>query len=337
VKRGPCGRAASPSHRPKDGKLPKFQNVRNGTQGAQGPGVTTPRQVLPGTTYLVTRRCSERRRFLRPGALVNEIFLFVLALGARRYGIEVHAFCVMSNHYHLLVTDPHAKLPAFVQYLDALVARAVNASLGRWEGFWASGTSFSAVSNTSSFDVVRKAAYVLANPVVAGLVQHGREWPGLRTGAEQLGAVTLTARRPAGFFRAKGTTPESLELELTVPPGFTSAQEFRDAVSQEVRALEDETRRAFSADGRRFLGRAKVLAQDPLVRPAGAEPRRKMSPRIAALDAVERIDAIARLKRFVREYREALAKLRAGIRDIGFPAGTYRLRVEFGVRCAAVG
>jgi REP element-mobilizing transposase RayT len=268
---------------------------------------------------------------------VNEIFLFVLALGTRRYGIEVHAFCVMSNHYHLLVTDPRAQLPAFVQYLDALVARAVNASLGRWEGFWASGTSFSAVSNTSSFDVVRKAAYVLANPIVAGLVQHGREWPGLRTCPQQLGAITLPARRPAGFFRANGTTPESLELELTVPPGFTSAQEFRDAVSQEVRALEDETRRAFAADGRRFLGRARVLAQDPLGRPKGAEPRRKMSPRIAALDAVGRIDAIARLKRFVHEYGEALAKLRAGVRDMVFPAGTYRLRVELGVRCSAFG
>jgi REP element-mobilizing transposase RayT len=292
---------------------------------------------LPGTTYLVTRRCSERRRFLRPSALVNEIFLFVLALAARRYGLAVHAFCVMSNHYHLLVTDPRAQLPAFVQYLDAVVARAVNASLGRWEGFWASGTSFSAVSNSSSVDVVRKAAYVLANPVAAGLVQHGRDWPGLRTPPEQLGAAILTARRPAGFFRAKGSTPGSLDLELTVPPGFASAQEFRDAVAQEVRALEDETRRSFAANGRRFLGRAKVLAQDPLAHPAGAEPRRKLSPRIAALDVLERIEAIAVLKRFVCEYREALAKLRAGVRDVLFPAGTYRLRVELGVRCGASG
>src|SRR5574340_1339961 len=86
--------------------------------------MTAPRQVLPGTIYLVTRRCSERRFFLKPSKLTNAIFLYVLAVAAERYRIAVHAFCVLSNHYHLLVTDPDARLPAFVQYLDALVARS---------------------------------------------------------------------------------------------------------------------------------------------------------------------------------------------------------------------
>jgi REP element-mobilizing transposase RayT len=299
--------------------------------------MTAPRQVLPGKTWLVTRRCSERRRFLTPSATVNEIFLFVLGVAARRFGVEVHAFCVMSNHYHLLVTDRRALLPAFVQYLNAFVARAVNASLGRWEGFWAARVAFSGVSNSTRTDVVRKAAYILANPVAAGLVKHGREWPGLWTGPEQLGTAVLSARRPAKFFRAKGPTPKSIELALTPPPGFASAQEFQEAVAREVHRLEERARRAFAAKGRRFLGRTQVLAQDPLTAPAGTEPRRNLNPRIAALDAVERIDAIARLKRFVREYRVALAKLRAGIRDVVFPAGTYRLRVELGVVCAAAG
>jgi REP element-mobilizing transposase RayT len=299
--------------------------------------MTSPRQVLPGTTWLVTRRCSERRRFLRPSAIVNEIFLFVLAVAARRFGVEVHAFCVMSNHYHLLVTDRRALLPAFVQFLNGFVARAVNSSLGRWEGFWASRVTFSGVSNTTRKDVVRKGGYVLANPVAAGLVKHGREWPGLWTAPEQLGTAILTARRPAKFFRAKGGWPASVELALTVPPGFRSAQEFRDAAAEEARVLEDKARRKLASEGRKFLGRAKILTQDPLTAPAGTEPRRKLNPHLAAIDTVERIDAIARLKRFVREYRVALAKLREGIREVVFPAGTYRLRVELGVRCDAPG
>jgi REP element-mobilizing transposase RayT len=299
--------------------------------------MTAPRQVLPGTTWLVTRRCSEQRCFLRPAPIVNEIFLFVLALAARRYGVEVHAFCVMSNHYHLLVTDRRARLPAFVQYLDGLVARAVNAALGRWEGFWASGTSFSGVSNASRTDVARKVAYVLANPVAAGLVRDGLEWPGLRSAMGQLGTATLDAARPARFFRPKGSTPASVSLELTVPPGFASAEEFRGAVARELRRLERKARRKLAAKGRRFLGRAKVLEQDPSERPLGFEPRRNLHPRIAAADPAERIDAIARLQRFVREYRVALARLRAGVRDVVFPAGTYRMRVELGVCCAAPG
>ena len=298
--------------------------------------MTAPRQVLPGTTHLVTRRCSERRFFLRPSALTNGIFLYVLAVAARRHGVLVHAFCVLSNHYHLLVTDPDARLPAFMQYLDSLVARATNASLGHWEGFWSSEASYSAVSHGSSDDVVRKAAYVLANPVSAGLVQHGREWPGLWTAPEQLGATTLTAPRPKTFFRAKGDMPESAELVLSVPPGFASAQEFQDAVAAAVCELEGKTRREFQNEQRGFLGRARVLAQKPFARPAPGEPRRKLSPRVAARDKWKRIEALARLVGFLRAYRDAFASMRAGDRDAIFPAGTYLLRIEHGVRCAAL-
>ena len=68
---------------------------------------------------------------------------------------------MLSNHVHLVVTDPLARLPAFMQYLDSLVARAVNASLGRWEGFWSSENSYSAVTPVAPDDIVRKVAYVL--------------------------------------------------------------------------------------------------------------------------------------------------------------------------------
>ncbi len=79
--------------------------------------MTAPRQILPGTSYLVTRRCSERRFFLRPSKATSDIFRFVLAVAASRYDIRIHAFCVLSNHFHL-VTDPHARLPEFHRLLD---------------------------------------------------------------------------------------------------------------------------------------------------------------------------------------------------------------------------
>ncbi len=297
--------------------------------------MTAPRQVLPGTTLLVTRRCSEQRFFLRPSELTNSIFLYVLAVAAQRHGILVHAFCALSNHYHLLVTDPRAELPAFVQYLDSLVARATNACIGHWEGFWSSEASYSAVTHATADDVIRKAAYILANPVAAGLVQSGDEWPGLRTAPELLGGATLTARRPKKFFRANGDMPESAELVLTVPPGFASAEDFRAQVEKAVRALEAQHRREFQAEQRGFLGRARVLAQKPFARPAPGEPRRKLSPRVAGRDKCKRIETVTRLLGFLKAYREARAARRAGIQDVVFPAGTYLLRVEHGVRCAA--
>jgi REP element-mobilizing transposase RayT len=297
--------------------------------------MTAPRQVLPGTTYLLTRRCSEQRAFLAPRPETNAIFAYVLAVAAQRHGILVHAACAMSNHYHLVVTDPRAELPAFMQYLDSLVARATNASIGHWEGFWSSEASYSAVTHASPSDVIDKIAYTLANPVAAGLVQHGAEWPGLRTGVELLGTGVLVAPRPKEFFRAKGDMPEQVELRLSVPPGFRSAQEYRARVVDAVDALEAKLRRDAQAEQRRFLGRARVLRLNPLARPAGRGPRRKLSPRVAGRDPWKRIEALTRLVSFLRRYRDALRARRAGRADALFPEGTYQLRIQHGVRCAA--
>lgn len=296
--------------------------------------MTAPRRVLANATSLVTRRCSERRFFLRPGPMTNAIFQYVLALAAMRYGVLVHAYCVLSNHYHLLVTDPHAQLPAFAQYLDSLVARAVNASIGHFEGFWASGTSYSAVEPATGDDVLAKAVYVLANPVAAGLVQSGAEWPGLWSSPELVGAAPIVARRPKTFFREDGYLPATVELALTPPPGF-AAEAFRDELSRALTSRERQLRRDFAAEGRSFLGVAKVLAQKVWARPAPGEPRFKLSPRIAARDKWKRIEAIGLLREFLAEYRKAWTALRGGVADVVFPAGTYRLRVLHGVACAA--
>ncbi len=56
-----------------------------------------------------------------------------------------------------------------------------------------------------------------------------------------------------------------------------------------------------------------------------------------ARDKWKRIEALGRLKAFLRDYREALAKLRQGIDGVVFPRGTYQIRVLLGVPCAAAG
>jgi REP element-mobilizing transposase RayT len=296
--------------------------------------MTPPRRVVPGTSYLVTRRCSERRYFLKPTPTTTEIFLYVLAVAAQRYDVLVHAACVLSNHCHLVLTDTKGQLPKFMQYLDSLVARAVNASIGRFEGFWAKDGSYSAVEPIDPADVVAKAAYVLANPVAAALVRRGSEWPGLWTAPEQIGGAKLVARKPQVFFDPKSYLPATIELELSAPPHFRSAAEFRSALSAELERLESKHQLDIARQERRFLGVARVLAQSPFARPAPGEPRFQLNPRIAARDKWRRIEAIFRLKSFVEEYRKAWAARRTGAANVLFPAGTYLLRVLHGVQCA---
>jgi len=296
--------------------------------------MTAPRRILPGVTYLVTRRCAGRQFLLRPSAATSAIFLYVLAVAAERFGIHVHAFCVLSNHWHAVVTDPDARLPAFEQYLDSLVARAVNASLGRWESFWAP-SSYSAVSLTSATDVVDKAAYVLANPVAAGLVRRGRDWPGLWSAPQSVGGERIVAVRPKVFFRENGQMPEQAELALVPPPGFT-VEEFRTKLACALAELEERARAELASEGRTVLGAKGVLAQKVTARPAGVEPRRALNPRVAARDKWKRVEALARLTEFLRGYRDAWTRRRAG-KPHEFPAGTYHLRVLHGVSCSALG
>src|SRR6266568_343356 len=296
--------------------------------------MTAPRQILPGISYLITRRCSEQRFFLRPSKITTETFLYILAVAAERYGLIVHAACVLSNHFHLVVTDPHARLPEFHRYLDGLVARATNCNLGRWERFWDSD-SYSAVRLATPADVLEKMVYVLTNPVAAGLVRRGREWPGLWSDPTAIGVAPVVLVRPKPFFRAKGPLPDSVTFQLHRPPGFENDEGFAELLAREVRAAEDRAAAELGAKGRSFLGARGVLAQKPHARPARGEPRRGLNPRVACRNKWKRIEALLRLVEFRRAYRDALRAWQAGDRGVLFPPGTWTMRVLHGARCAA--
>jgi hypothetical protein len=229
-----------------------------------------------------------------------------------------------------------ANLPAFERYLDSLVARSINALHGRWESFWASG-SYSAVQLVSQADAISKIAYVLANPVAAGLVRRGSDWPGLRSDPTQIGKKGIIFKRPSHFFRPEGPMPETATLEFICPPGFESAEAFRHQLLEAVTALEDEAARELASQGRPFLGVRRILAQRPEDRPTPGEPRRGLNPRIACRDKWKRVEAISRLKTFLKDYREAWLAYAGGLRNVLFPHGTYWMRVAYGASCAPAG
>ncbi len=95
--------------------------------------------------------------------------------------LVVHAVCVMSNHVHVIVSNPPEEplldTGALMDRHKTFTARLCNQELNR------SGTSFWA---PKYFDrTVRQGAwltamwYVLNNPVKAGLVESWLEWPGI--------------------------------------------------------------------------------------------------------------------------------------------------------------
>jgi hypothetical protein len=210
-----------------------------------------------------------------------------------------------------------------------LVGRALNALHGHWEHFWAPG-SFSGVTLGTPEDIVAKAAYTLANPTAARLVSRSRDWPGLRSSPGQVGGA-IRVHRPDHFFSRTGYLPEIIDLELKVPPGFSSAAEFRKDLENALAALET---RAVAGDPK-FLGAPSVLAQRSSDRPSGGELRRQLNPRVAARDKWKRAELLGKLKAFLADYRDALAAWREKQPCPVFPVGTYLMRVAHGVTCAA--
>jgi REP-associated tyrosine transposase len=81
---------------------------------------------------------------------------------------DLHAYVVMSNHVHVLVT-PHIAPPKFMQSLKGFTAREANKLLGRTgEPFWQSESYDHTLRNDEEFGKIRN--YIEQNPVKAGLV-----------------------------------------------------------------------------------------------------------------------------------------------------------------------
>ena len=295
--------------------------------------MSLPRYIVPGFTYLLTRRCFGRQFLLRPSRKVNQIFEFCLAVAAARSGCEVHAYYVLSDHYHVVVTDVDGKLPVFMHWLNEYVAKCVNRLLGRWESFWAPG-SYSQVCLVDEEDVMSKLVYTYTNPVSAGLVSSYRQWPGAGSTPEAMAGQERVIERPKGFFREKGPVPASMPLKLTLPPAWSGRSDWLAELEARITARQIEIRAAFNKKGRHFLGRRGVLKQSPFSRPGGAAPRRGLNPRVAARDKGRRIQSLQRLKRFVCDYREAWRRFSRGERSVLFPFGTYGMRVHLQVMCS---
>src|ERR1700733_14651755 len=100
------------------------------------PAMSQPRQILPNATYLITRRVILRHMFLRPDRAMTQILVYLLAVLARRHGIEVHALCAMSTHIHLVVTDVRGVLPVFLHAFHRMVAMCTKNYRGWNDVIW---------------------------------------------------------------------------------------------------------------------------------------------------------------------------------------------------------
>lgn len=300
--------------------------------------MSQPREIIPGATYLITRRTLRRHFLFRPDTAITQLIVYALAVSASRFGLQVHALCAMSTHLHLVVTDEQGVLPRFMHFFHRIVALGTKV-LRKWEGpVWDHGAT-SVVRLLTPRAVVEKIAYVLANPVAAGLVPHAREWPGAKANADEIGHEELQAARPSVYLDPSNPQwPEEAKLLISLPPSVEpdGAPRFIAEVGAEIERLEVLAREEMGRQGYRFLGAAAASVVSPDERVTSFEALRDRNPTVAvgrAQGGAMRAAAAA-VSAFRRTYRAALDRWRVGIREAVFPAGTWWMKAFHGASVA---
>jgi putative transposase len=134
---------------------------------------------FPGALYHVTSRGNDRA----PIFLVDSDrrqFLETLGEVVGRCGWRCHAYCLMTNHYHLVVETPRANLSAGMRHVNGLYTQRFNRRHER-VGHVFQGR-FHAVLVERQTHFLELARYVVLNPVRAGLVRRAEDyhWSSLR-------------------------------------------------------------------------------------------------------------------------------------------------------------
>jgi REP element-mobilizing transposase RayT len=131
------------------------------------------RLEVPGGTYHVTARGNSRLPIYEDAA-DRRMFLYTLDQAISRFAWRCLAYCLMGNHFHLVVTTPIPNLARGMRHLNGVYVQRFNKRRGR-KGSLFEGRYGAALVERDSYmlEVLR---YVARNPVRAGLRARPEEW-----------------------------------------------------------------------------------------------------------------------------------------------------------------
>ena len=185
----------------------------------------------------------------------------------------------------------------------------------------------------------RETAIRLGHGAKEDLVDRPRDWPGVHAVRALLeGEVLeglwfdrtqeyLARRRGEKFDRLQYATREVLELDPLPCWEHLTAEQRRARIAALVEDIESEIAARRKKTGAKPLGVAAVLAQNPLQQPK--KTKKSPAPAFHAASKAVRRELWDAYALFVAAYRAAAEKLRAGIRDVAFPIGSFPPALPF--------
>ncbi len=134
-----------------------------------------PRLILPGVALHLVQRGNNRNACFREHADYLT-YLAQLRLLTARYECDVHAYCLMTNHVHLLLTPSHADACALLMRdLGRSYVPYFNRRHGRTGTLW-EGRFRSCLAESARY-VLACYRYIELNPVRAGMAKEPADYP----------------------------------------------------------------------------------------------------------------------------------------------------------------
>ena len=246
------------------------------------------RAVVPHCPHHITQRGNNRQDVFFV-ADDYELYLEILKEQSERYGLDVHAYCLMTNHVHLVAT-PHAadSLAKAVGRTHWLYAQTINRLHGRSGHLW-QGRFYSCALDRRHFRAAVK--YVERNPVRARM--HRKAWlypwssAAAHCGKPGLAPAERPVRRSRRGEGGRGDVPVPFSgtdatglLDLRWWARRWTNEQWREELSRRddpeaVRALPSVTSRGRPLGSDSFLSKAERLVGRRLRPLPGGRPREK--------------------------------------------------------------
>jgi len=134
-----------------------------------------PERIEDPTAYYHVGTRGNDGRWIYGDEQDRKLFLAILDRVALRYRWQILAFCLMTNHYHLLLRIPERGLSRGMQVLNGGYAQTTNARYGTRDHVF--GRRFFSATTADDGHLVEAARYIVLNPVRARLVELPEEWP----------------------------------------------------------------------------------------------------------------------------------------------------------------
>ena len=128
---------------------------------------------FPGAVYHITSRGDRRERIFENDK-DRETFLEILGSVVKRYNFLCHAYCLMDNHYHLLIETPDGNLSGGIRQLNGVYTQKFN-KIHNTVGHLFQGR-FKSILVEKESHLLELCRYIVLNPVRAGIVNKPGQW-----------------------------------------------------------------------------------------------------------------------------------------------------------------